>query len=578
MGSFKLKLVTWFALLALLPLAVAFYGYDSLTRRSETARTDAALDAGLRGVVAGYSARLDAATAKARQVARDPALQLAFRQQDRRALAKAAAGHPGAVAQFGPARPGSVAIADNGRVVGSVSVPVPVDRQLLSKLAAGLTSSNVLVAARAGKIVAGPGRGGLLALDPGRAARVRVAGGEYRGLQTAPLARPKGLVFAALTPQSSIDAAGRSSEGRLFSALLASLSLFALVTYLLGRSIVGTLRRLGEAANAIAHGRFSERVEVRGRDEFAELGNAFNRMAGQLEQRLEELETERSRMRDATTRFGEALMATHDPAQLVRIVVESAVESTGALGGIVLGPRGELARAGDPNAGSERIAFPLRLGSSDFGQLVLASSSFEAEQVETAASLANQIVVALENARLHRLVEQQALIDSLTGLANRRSLEDTLRSELARAARFGDDLCVVFADLDYFKRVNDLYGHATGDEVLKAFATALHETIRESDFAGRWGGEEFALVLTGTGASGGARLAERARLAIEDRMVRMSNGVEVSVTASFGVASYPECRELGELLAAADSALYEAKREGRNRVVVSPESTSTRIV
>ena len=119
MGSFKLKLVTWFALLALLPLAVAFYGYDSLTRRSETARTDAALDAGLRGVVAGYSARLDAATAKARQVARDPALQLAFRQQDRRALAKAAAGHPGAVAQFGPARPGSVAIADNGRVVGS---------------------------------------------------------------------------------------------------------------------------------------------------------------------------------------------------------------------------------------------------------------------------------------------------------------------------------------------------------------------------------------------------------------------------------------------------------------------------
>ena len=161
--------------------------------------------------------------------------------------------------------------------------------------------------------------------------------------------------------------------------------------------------------------------------------------------------------------------------------------------------------------------FRFASASSDFGQLVLASDSFESEQVEAAASLANQVVVALENARLHRLVEHQALVDSLTGLANRRSLEDTLRSELARAARFGDEVCVVFADLDYFKRVNDRYGHAAGDEVLKAFAIALRETVRESDVAGRWGGEEFALVLTGTDAAGGARLAERARAAIEGR-------------------------------------------------------------
>ena len=207
----------------------------------------------------------------------------------------------------------------------------------------------------------------------------------------------------------------------------------------------------------------------------------------------------------------------------------------------MLGPHGELARAGDPDAGRERIAFPLRVGSSDFGQLVLASNAFDAEQVETAASLAAQVVVALENARLHRLVEQQAMVDSLTGLANRRSVEDTLRSELSRAARFGDEVCVVFADLDYFKRVNDRYGHAAGDEVLKAFAVALHETVRESDVAGRWGGEEFALVLTGTGSSGGARLAERARAAIEACAVRMPDGEEVTVTASFGVASYPEC-------------------------------------
>jgi diguanylate cyclase (GGDEF)-like protein len=358
-------------------------------------------------------------------------------------------------------------------------------------------------------------------------------------------------------------------------ALLASLLLFGLATYLLGRSIVRTLGRLVDAANAIAHGRLGGRVDVRGRDEFAQLGSAFNRMAATLELRLAELETERSRVRDATARFGEALVATHDPGQLVQVVVESAVEATGAAGGVVLGPSGELARAGDPDAGSERLAFPLRVGSSDFGSLVLTSDSFEADHVETAASLAAQVVVALENARLHRMVERQAMVDSLTGLANRRSLEESLRSELARAARFGDSVCVVLADLDDFKQVNDRYGHAAGDEVLKAFAGALRKTVRESDVAGRWGGEEFAMVLSGTDADGGARLAERARAAIESARVKMPNGDLCSVTASFGVAAFPESHELGEILAAADSALYAAKGQGKNRVVVSTESVST---
>ena len=578
MGSFKFKLVTWFALLALVPLAVAFYGYDSLTQRSETARADAALEAGLRGAVAAYATRLEAAAVQARQLALDPGLQRALRRHDKQALAKLASAHPNAQLSFRAGGPGAVSVLDHGRVLGSVAVRVPVDAQLVRALERGLSPSQRLVAVRFGLIVAGPGTGGSLKLESGRAGTVSVGGTEYRGLQTARLARPAGLVLAVLVPQNSIDVAGRSSEERLFLSLLVALIVFGVATYLLGRSIVRTLRRLGDAANAIAEGRFGERVEVRGRDEFAELGTAFNRMAVQLEQRVVELETERSRMRDSTARFGEALVATHDPDQLVQVVVESAVESTGATGGVVIGPQGEIARAGEPDAGAERIAFPLRIGSSDFGQLVLASDSFESEQVEAAASLANQVVVALENARLHRLVEHQALVDSLTGLANRRSLEDTLRSELARAARFSDEVCVVFSDLDYFKRVNDRYGHAAGDEVLKAFAIALRETVRESDVAGRWGGEEFALVLTGTDAAGGARLAERARATIESRVVRLPDGEDVSVTASFGVASFPECQALGELLAAADSALYQAKREGRNRVVVSPQSTTPKIV
>ena len=566
MGSFKLKLVTWFALLALLPLAVAFYGYDTLTKRSETRRADATLEAGLRSVVAAYAARVEAASRDARQVSADPAFRKALQTHDSAALARIRAAHPDL----------TIVARKNGSAM--VSANVKISDALIRALDSGLAPSDTLVAARGGRIVAGPGAGGSLALRPAKAARVHVNGTTYRGLQTAPLALEHGTAFAVLVPQHSIDSAARLSEGRLLTALIVSLAVFAAATYLLGRSIVGTLRRLADAANEIAQGNLGERVEVRGKDEFANVGVAFNHMAEQLEQRLVELEAERNRVRAATARFGEALMATHEPDQLIQVVVESAVEAAGAAGGLVLGPEGELARAGDPDAGAERIAFPLRVGSTDFGSLVLSSDSFDAEHVEAAASLAAQVVVALDNARLHRLVERQAMVDSLTGLANRRSLEETLRLELARAARFGDTVSVVLADLDKFKAVNDRFGHAAGDEVLKAFADALRETVRESDVAGRWGGEEFALVLSGTDAEGGARLAERARASFESMAVEMPDGTMLQVTASFGVASFPESHQFGDLLAAADSALYEAKREGRNRVVVAPESANPKIV
>jgi diguanylate cyclase (GGDEF)-like protein len=570
MWSFKLKLVLWFAVLALLPLAVAFYGFDSLAKRSETRRVDAGLEAGLRGAVATYATRLDAAGRSAQLLASNPALQRALRGGDRKTVQTILGRVPGAHLGGGVT---SVTVVDRGRVLGRISVSVSVDERLLSSVAGGLASGDRLIAVRDGRVIAGGS--GRLELAPGRATRVHLGQTDYRGLRTGTLPDPPGLSFVALAPQGGIDAAVGSAERRILTALLASLALIAVVTYLLGRSVVRTLRGFADAANAIAFGRLGQRVEVRGNDEFAELGNAFNRMATQLELRLAELETERSRVRGATARFGEALVATHDQAQLVQIVVESAVEATGATGGVVLSAHGELARAGDPDAGAERLAFPLRVGTSDFGSLVLASDNFEADQVEMAASLAAQVVVALENARLHRLVERQAMVDSLTGLANRRSLEESLRSELARAARFADSVCVVLADLDDFKQVNDRYGHAAGDEVLKAFAGALRKTVRESDVAGRWGGEEFALVLPGTDAVGGARLAERARAAIEARQVKMPNGDLCSVTASFGVAAYPESRELREILEAADSALYGAKGAGKNRVVIASESIAT---
>jgi diguanylate cyclase (GGDEF)-like protein len=592
MGSFKLKLVVWFALLALLPLGVSFYGYDALARRSETRRVDASLESSLRGVVAGYATRLDGASAQATQLARDPRLQRALRGRDTTTLRQLMRRVPGASVETDglmigaiptPAASRTVTVVDGNRILGSVSVSIHIDEQLLTRIGAGLDPGDHLVAVSGGRILAGLDPGAPIRLRVARPALVTVGGVQFRGLITAPLSEPEGLSFAALAPRSTAVANTRDSERGVLVALLGSMILFAAVTYLLGRSVVATLRRLRDAAGAIAGGQLDGRVEVRGRDEFAQLGAAFNDMAAQLEQRRKDLDTERARVRQATSRLGEALVATHDPRQLLRVVVESAVEATGAAGGIVIGRDGEVARVGDPDGEGERIAFPLRAGASDFGHLVIVSSSFDLGQIEIARALASQAVVALDNAQLHRLVQYQALVDSLTGLANRRSLDDTLRFEIARAARFGGDVCLVVADLDDFKRVNDRYGHPFGDVVLQEFANVLRATAREADAAARWGGEEFALVLPSTDADGGAQLAERARQIFEAQAIRAPDGVDLQVTASFGVASFPEAADHDSLVEAADAALYAAKRAGKNRVGVGtdrvpPKPSEARIV
>jgi len=181
-----------------------------------------------------------------------------------------------------------------------------------------------------------------------------------------------------------------------------------------------------------------------------------------------------------------------------------------------------------------------------------------------AASLAAHAVVALENARLHGMVERQALVDGLTGLANRRAASDALHAEAARAERLGTPLSIVLADLDGFKDVNDVHGHAVGDAVLRAFAAVLRETLRESDLAGRWGGEEFLLLLPGADEEGAVQLAERVRIALAERSVPSAPGLRV--TASFGVAEYAGETNTEELVASADGALYRAKRAGKDRV------------
>ncbi|HJQ74881.1 MAG TPA: diguanylate cyclase, partial [Gaiellaceae bacterium] len=372
--------------------------------------------------------------------------------------------------------------------------------------------------------------------------------------------------FAVLSLQSKIDAASNAIEHRLLVALIALLGLVAVVAYFEGRTIVRTVSELSAAARAFARGRLGERVRVRGRDELAVLGRAFNDMAAELEARLAELEAERARLRDAFSRFGEALAATHDPSQLLRVIVETAVEATGAAGGTIIGPSGEVARIGSPEPRHEVLELPLTAGRTTFGTLTVFGDRFDDEQRMTAVSLAAHAVVALDNERLHRIVERQALADGLTGLANRRHAEEVLATEVARAERFGGPVALVVADLDDFKDVNDRHGHPTGDIALREFAEVLRETVRDVDLVSRWGGEEFLLVLPGTDGDGAAQLAERVRRMLRDRVLVGPDGSPIVLTSSFGVSSFPEASSPDELVFQADRALYEAKRSGKDRV------------
>ncbi|GAW91366.1 GGDEF domain-containing protein [Calderihabitans maritimus] len=211
--------------------------------------------------------------------------------------------------------------------------------------------------------------------------------------------------------------------------------------------------------------------------------------------------------------------------------------------------------------GAEILIYPLWTALGAVGLLgIVAPVSMDDNGDKNLQIYANFAAVALSNATLIRRLEREAETDVLTGFFNKRALRNILANELERTVRYGTPLSVIFLDIDDFKAYNDAFGHLSGDVVLEKTAEIIRNSIRTVDIAGRYGGEEFVIILPGTNKEGAVRVAERIRKSIETFPFPHRR-----ITASIGIASAQKDDSIDLLLARADQACYRAKKEGKNR-------------
>ena len=237
-------------------------------------------------------------------------------------------------------------------------------------------------------------------------------------------------------------------------------------------------------------------------------------------------------------------------------------------------------RRGDPLAAARRvglqraIAVPMCLAGEIVGVLVIhmsAPRTLERSEIRVLQTLANQAVIAIENAAAYEQTKQLATTDAMTGVANHRELETYLERELQRARKTKEPLALIMCDVDHFKQINDTVGHPAGDSVLRHLTRQiLVPAVRPKDLVARYGGDEFVLVLRGADSRAALAVAERVRRTVAGQAVLLDGKAVSNLSLSLGIAVFPRDGDSREaLVQAADQALYVAKRTGRNRVVRS---------
>jgi diguanylate cyclase (GGDEF)-like protein len=428
-----------------------------------------------------------------------------------------------------------------------------------------------------------------------------------------------GQPFSVVVAQQSAEGPGLLVDAGL--VILVALVAAVGIAVFSARATTRPLEVLNEAASRVAAGDLSTLIEVTSRDEIGRLAHTFNAMTEDLRTYVGQLQASRDELQNGLARLGETLAGSHDLDRILHVVLESAMASTRASGGMVMllnpardqlvlaasqgvevpldlrlpmgeGITGSVITSGEPvrgraghgpgelwpapgePTGTSCIAVPLKSSGTVIGVLDLFGSAlpggFDDTDLATIRTFAAQATVAVDNVLLHEEAQRLSITDGLTGLWNYRYFTMSVTKEIERASRFGRPLALLMLDLDHFKDVNDSFGHQRGDAVLVELAGRIRAEARDVDTVARYGGEEIVVVLPETDEAGARQAAERFCSAVRRKPFGDSGLPPVRLTISAGVAVYPmHGSTASALLAMADAALYEAKHAGRDTWRVS---------